>query len=524
MFYKISNLKMPITSSIDEVFSACVQKMGIKNADIISKKILRKSIDARRKQVSFIYSVLIETNRKIISDDNITPVEIKENEPLTFGNTPLSHPPVVVGFGPCGMFCALTLARNGYNPTVIERGADVDTRTAKINAFWSGGELDTNTNIQFGEGGAGTFSDGKLTCRTGDALIDSVLEDFVRHGAPDDILYSALPHIGTDILKNVVKSIREEIISLGGKVIFNTSVSDINIKNKKLTSLTLSDGTLVPCDIAVFAIGHSARDTYNMLYHHGIDMIAKTFSVGFRCEHLQSDIDKALYGDFAGNPLLGAASYKLSNRKGDIGCYSFCMCPGGTVVTASSEEQQVVVNGMSNRARDNKNSNSAICINVTPADFGQNPLDGIRFQQDLERRAYTLGGSSYASPVQTLGDYVDGRKTTRLGRVTPSVTHGYEFADLNTLFSPSFNNFMKESFARFGKTIDGFNASDTVLTGVETRTSAPLRILRNDQGVSTTLEGLMPAGEGAGYAGGIMSAATDGIKAAINIMKIYKTI
>lgn len=524
MFYKISNLKMPITSSTDEVFSACVKKIGLKNADIISKKILRKSIDARRKQVSFIYSVMIETDRKIISGDNITPVEIKESEPLTFGNMPLSHPPVVVGFGPCGMFCALTLARNGYNPIVIERGADVDTRTAKINTFWSGGELDTNTNIQFGEGGAGTFSDGKLTCRTGDALIDSVLLDFVRHGAPDDILYSALPHVGTDILKNVVKSIREEIISLGGKVIFNTAVSDINIKNKKLISLKLSDGTTLPCCVAVFAIGHSARDTYNMLYRHGADMIPKTFSVGFRCEHLQSDIDASLYGDFAGHPNLGAASYKLSNRKGNIGCYSFCMCPGGTVVTASSEEEQVVVNGMSNRARDNKNSNSAICINVTPDDFGQNPLDGVRFQQDLEKRAYILGGNTYSSPIQTLGDYINGQKTTRLGRITPSVTHGYEFADLNTLFSPSFNNFMKESFARFGRTIEGFDTSDAVLTGVETRTSAPLRILRDERGISSAIDGLMPAGEGAGYAGGIMSAATDGIKTATNIMKIYKTI
>ena len=522
MFYKISNLKMPITSSFDEVFSACAKNMGIKDADIKSKKILRKSIDARRKQVSFIYSVLIETEQKIKSSENITPVEIKKEEPIIFGDTPLSHPPIIVGFGPCGMFCALTLARHGYNPIVLERGADVDTRTAKINTFWSGGDLDTNTNIQFGEGGAGTFSDGKLTCRNGDPLIDGVLSDFVRHGAPDDILYSALPHIGTDILKTVVKSIREEIISLGGRVIFDTAVCDINIKNKKLTSLTLSDGTVLPCDVAVFAIGHSARDTYDMLYRHGISMIPKTFSVGFRCEHLQSDIDKSLYGDFAGNPALGAASYKLSNRKGDIGCYSFCMCPGGTVVTASSERERVAVNGMSNHARDNTYSNSAICVNVTPGDFGQNPLDGVRFQQDLEKRAYILGGSSYASPVQTLGDYADGRKTTRLGRVTPSVTHGYEFSDLNTLFAPSFNNFMKESFARFGKTIVGFDAPDTILTGVETRTSAPLRILRNDEGISVNLEGLMPAGEGAGYAGGIMSAATDGIKAAHNIMKIYK--
>lgn len=522
MFYKVSNLKMPITSSFDEVFSACAKKMGIKPACILSKKILKKSIDARRKEVNFIYSALIETDKKVYTGDDITPFEVKEKDPINFGNTPLNHPPVIVGFGPCGMFCALSLARQGYNPIVLERGADVDERTAKINRFWSGSDLDVNTNIQFGEGGAGTFSDGKLTCRTGDPLIEEILQDFVTHGAPEDILYSALPHVGTDILKTIVKSIREEIIKLGGKVLFNTAVSDINIKNGRLVSLITSDGSQLPCDVAVFAIGHSARDTYEMLNRHGIDMIAKTFSVGVRCEHLKNDIDSSLYGDFAGHPALGAASYKLSNRKGEIGCYSFCMCPGGTVVTASSEKEKVVVNGMSNRARDNKNSNSAICINVTPADFGTNPLDGIEFQRNLEHKAYILGGSSYASPVQTLGDYINGTKTKKLGRITPSVTHGYEFADLNNLFTNSFNCFMKQSFTEFGKKISGFDAVDTVLTGVETRTSAPVRILRNNDGSSVTAKGLMPAGEGAGYAGGIMSAAVDGIKTAIKIMENYK--
>lgn len=522
MFYKVSNLKMPITSSFDEVYSACTKMMGINNADIISKKILRKSIDARRKQVSFIYSVLIETDKKVKNDDNITPVEIKKEEPLVFGNIPLSRPPVVVGFGPCGMFCALTLARCGYAPVVLERGADVDTRTSKIATFWSGGELDTNTNIQFGEGGAGTFSDGKLTCRNGDPLIDGVLSDLVNHGAPEDILYSALPHVGTDILKNVVKSIREEIISLGGKVLFATQVTDINTKNGKLVSLTLSDGNELACDVAVFAIGHSARDTYEMLFKKDVRMIPKTFSVGVRCEHLQSEIDSALYGEYAGHPALGAASYKLSHREGDIGCYSFCMCPGGTVVTASSEKNMVAVNGMSNRARDNRNSNSAICINVSEKDFGSHPLSGVEFQRELEKRTFILGGSNYSSPVQTLGDYVNGQKTKKLGNITPSVTHGYEFADLNELFTPKFNDFMKKSFANFGKKIDGFDNKDTVLTGTETRTSAPLRILRTDSGESETLKGFYPAGEGAGYAGGIMSAAVDGIRTAHNIMKTYK--
>ena len=522
MFYKVTNLKFPITSSFDEVFSACHKLAGLCKADIVSEKILKKSIDARRKEVNFIYTVLIETEKKIKEKDNIKSVEIKEKIPLIQGNTPLCHRPVVVGFGPCGMFCALTLARMGYNPIVFERGADVDERTKKVNDFWSGGNLDTNTNVQFGEGGAGTFSDGKLTCRIGDERIDSVLSDFVRHGAPDDITYQALPHIGTDVLKLVVKSIREEIISLGGSVHFNTGVSDIVIKDGELKSLILSDGDEVFCDVAVFAIGHSARDTYKMLYRRGLLMTAKTFSVGFRCEHLQKDIDYALYGDYAGDTRLGPASYKVSHRAGDVGCYSFCMCPGGTVVTASSEENMVAVNGMSNRARDNTNSNSAICINVGEKDFGKNPMSAIEFQRDLERKAYILGGSNYDSPVQTLGDYIDGRRTKKFGRVNPSVTHGYKTADLNELFTPSFNALMKKSFYEFDKKISGFSNRDTILTGVETRTSAPVRILRNESFMSISVRGFIPAGEGAGYAGGIMSAAVDGIKCAEAIIKKYK--
>ncbi len=523
MFYRINNLKMPITSSNDEVFSACLKKMGIGKSDVLSCKILRKSIDARRNQVSFIFSVMIETNQKVRTSHDVFLVEIKESEKVLPGNILLKNRPVIVGFGPCGMFCALTLARRGYRPIVIERGADVDTRTEKINDFWSGGALDIDTNVQFGEGGAGTFSDGKLTCRIGDALIDSVLQDFVKHGAPEDILYSALPHVGTDILKGVVKSIREEIVSLGGEIYFNTKVTDVTIKNETLCSMMLSDGNELPCDVAVFAIGHSARDTYEMLFLRGIKMISKAFSVGVRCEHLQSDIDKALYGNFAGHEALGPASYKLSCRDGDVGCYSFCMCPGGTVVTASSEEEMVAVNGMSNRARDNINSNSAICINVSQKDFGTNPLDGIEFQRKLERNAFLLGGNNYNSPIQTLGDYLDDKKTTTLGKICPSVTRGYEFADLNTLFTRGFNSLMKKSFCEFDKKIKGFANRDTVLTGVETRTSAPVRILRNQEFISESTKGLMPAGEGAGYAGGIMSAAVDGIKCANNIIRKYRT-
>ena len=365
MLLRVNNIKMPIDASVDDVFESAAKLIKLNNNKIASQKVIKRSIDARRGEVQFVYSVLIETNEHIsLKNPNIS--EVKEEKfILQKGNKKLLHRPVVVGFGPCGMFCALTLAREGFCPIVIERGKNVDERTCAVNDFWHGGALDENSNVQFGEGGAGTFSDGKLTTRIGDRFCDSVLEDFVKFGAPSDILYNAMPHIGTDVLKNVVKNIREEIISLGGKICFNTTLSDITVKNGKITSLELSNGETLPCEVLVLAIGHSARDTYKMLFKKGIEMIQKPFSVGFRIEHLREQIDRAMYGKYAGHPALGAATYKLSYREGDIGCYSFCMCPGGSVVLASSEEGTVVVNGMSERARDNINSNSAICVNVS---------------------------------------------------------------------------------------------------------------------------------------------------------------
>lgn len=524
MFVKVSNIKMPVDAGFAEVFSVARKRLGLPKSEVLSEKILRRSIDARRGKVALVYSVLVETEKKIICDGkDIVSVEADKIEIPKAGTSVLNHRPVVVGFGPCGMFCALYLARQGYRPVVLERGADVETRTKLVDTFWQGGELDENTNVQFGEGGAGTFSDGKLTTRIGDGLIDAVLLEFVSHGAPEDILYHAMPHIGTDVLKGVVKEIREEILSLGGEVRFCTQVADISVKDGKISGLTLSNGDVLLCDVAVFAIGHSARDTYEMLYRKDVKMIQKPFSVGFRAEHLQSEIDRALYGDFAGNPALGAASYQLSYREQGRGCYSFCMCPGGSVVCASSEKETVVTNGMSERARDKKNSNSAICVNVSGADFGNNhPLAGIAYQRELERKAFRLGGGDYSAPVQLLGDYLEGRVSTGFREVEPSILRGTRFADLNELFSPEFNNFMKTGIRSFERRIKGFTRPDAVLTGAETRTSAPVRILRNENGVSENVCGLMPAGEGAGYAGGIMSAAVDGIKTAFQIIKVYK--
>lgn len=524
MLYRINNLKMSLDADTSEVFAEAFRRAKLSSSDILSKKIIKKSIDARRGEVLFVYSVLLKTNSSVFCDGtNILQVKNLETTPEKQGTETLKERPVIVGFGPCGMFSALTLARNGFKPLVIERGASVLERTEKVNTFWHGGDFDENTNVQFGEGGAGTFSDGKLTTRIGDPLSDSVLEDFVKFGAPEDILYNAMPHVGTDILKDVVKNIRAEIISLGGEIRFNTKLSDVSIKNGKVNSITLSSGETIPCSVLILGIGHSARDTYKMLFEKGVNMIQKPFSVGFRIEHLQEDINRAMYGKYANHPALGAATYKLSYREGDKGCYSFCMCPGGSVVLASSEKDSVVVNGMSERARDKINSNSAICVNVSGDDFkDSHPLSGIEFQRELERKAFLMGGKDYSAPVQLLGDYLEGKVSKKFGKVKPSVLPNTEFTDLNNLFAPQFNSFMKKGILSFERKIKGFTNPETLLTGVETRTSAPLRIVRNEEGESVNVKGIYPAGEGAGYAGGIMSAAVDGIKTANKICEKYK--
>ncbi len=521
MLLKVSNIKMPVGATHEEIMEKARKTAGVRK--VVSQKLLRRSVDARRGTVSIVCSVLLETEEKVRCDGKtVTVFEKKETKMPAPGTEKLKNRPVIAGFGPCGMFCALTLARQGYRPLVLERGADVDARTKAVEGFFGGGAFDPSTNVQFGEGGAGTFSDGKLTTRIGDGLIDSILEDFVVHGAPEDILYQAMPHIGTDVLKHVVKSIREEITALGGEVQFLSCVTDICVQNGVLKSITVNETQEIPCDILVLSIGHSARDTYEMLLKKDVKMIQKPFSVGFRAEHLQADIDRAMYGNFAGHPDLGAANYQVSYREEDRGCYSFCMCPGGEVVCASSEEHTVVTNGMSNRARNGRNANSAICVNVSGRDFGSDhPLAGVWFQRKLEQQAYRLGGGDYSAPVQCLSDYMDGRVTKRFGRIEPSVARGTRFADLNELFSDSFNHFMKCGIRSFEKRIRGFTAPDTVLTGPETRTSAPVRILRNENMESETVKGLMPAGEGAGYAGGIMSAAVDGRKAAFRIIGTY---
>ena len=433
--------------------------------------------------------------------------------------------PLVVGAGPAGLFAALILAQSGAKPVLIERGRDVDRRTEDVNSFWQSGRLDTSSNVQFGEGGAGTFSDGKLNTGTKDNRQRKVLNEFVAHGAPDEILYNAKPHIGTDKLKATVKGIREEIISLGGTVIFECKLADINVHNGQVVAAVVEKSggrEVIETDSIILAIGHSARDTFEMLYDRQIPIEAKPFSVGARIEHLREKIDCAQYGSFAGNKRLGAANYKMNvHLENGRGVYTFCMCPGGKVVNASSEKGGLVTNGMSEFARDCINSNSALLVGVNPDDFeGDNPLRGMYFQRQLEQNAFKLGGENYNAPVQRVDDFINGRKSTSLGEVLPSICPKYTLSNISDIYPEFISEAMKQGIAAMGRKLKGFDDGDAVLTAVESRSSSPIRILRNFETLeSIAIKGLYPCGEGAGYAGGIISAAVDGIKCAEMIIR-----
>jgi len=515
---RINNIKLSPDADESAVFAQALSRLHKKESDVLSFHIVRQSIDARKKQVQLVYSAELslkdETHLPSLPD-LVRLLDEPEEEPL---KSRLATRPVVVGTGPCGLFCALTLARAGAPPLIIERGAQVEKRTRLVERYWQGGDLDPNSNVQFGEGGAGTFSDGKLTTRIHDKRARVVLEDFHRYGADADILVKAKPHIGTDVLRQVIQNIRQELILLGCEFRFETALTSLDIKNGAVCGIYTSDGAYIPCKKVVLAIGHSARDTYEMLFKSGIVMAQKPFSVGVRIEHLQEDIDKAMFGDFAGHPRLGAATYQLSHKVGDDACYSFCMCPGGLVVASASEVQTLVTNGMSHRARSEKNANAALCVNVDPRHFeSEHPLAGIALQRELEKRAFSLAGG--AAPVQTVGSLLFGSKNTSFGKVQPSYTGKTELCDLQKLFPGRVIQTLKAGLLAFDKKIDRFAAKDALLTAPETRTSAPVRILRNEIGESLKVAGLYPAGEGAGYAGGIMSAAVDGIKVAEAILK-----
>ena len=513
---RIRQVKLPIDNNDYKNKLSKLLKVNVN--DIKNIKIVKKSLDARHKDnIMFIYEFDVElTNEQEVlkrnKSDDVFASPNEEYKYITDKTIETDERPVIVGSGPAGLFCAYILATHGVKPLVIERGEKVEERVKTIEKFWKTNKLNVNSNVQFGEGGAGTFSDGKLNTSIKDKehRIKKVLEIFVENGAPEEILYDAKPHIGTDILRDVVKNMRNKIISLGGEFRYNTTLTNINYSNNKIESIELNNNEILKCNILVLAIGHSARDTFKML-EQKLTMTSKPFAVGVRVIHNQKMINKSQYG-VENSKYLTPASYKLTytTSKGR-GVYSFCMCPGGYVVNASSEENRLVVNGMSNYKRETSTANSAIIVTVTPRDFGDSPLSGVYFQQKLEEKAYELGKGNI--PVQKYIDYKNNVLTKEIGNVEVITKGNTCFSNLNELFPEYINESLKEAFIEYGKKIKGFDNDDALLLGVESRTSSPVKIIRNEL-FESNIKGIYPCGEGAGYAGGITSAATDGIKVA----------
>ena len=533
---RLTELRLPLDHDGAALRAAVLARLRVDATALRSFSVFRRGYDARKRSaIQLVYTVdcELEDEAKVLArsaaDSHLRRCPDTRYHFIGHGVAGGMPRPIVIGFGPCGLFAALLLAQMGLNPIVLERGRKVRERTQDTWGLWRRGVLDPESNVQFGEGGAGTFSDGKLWSQVSDPrhLSRKVLAEFVKAGAPEEILYVAKPHIGTFRLVGVVEKMRAEIEALGGEVHFRQRVTDVLIESGRLRGVTTADGTQWRSDHVVLALGHSARDTFAMLHVRGVFMQAKPFSVGFRIEHPQGLIDRARFGASAGHPLLGAADYKLVHHAGNgRSVYSFCMCPGGTVVAATSEAGHVVTNGMSQYSRNERNANAGIVVGITPQDYRRdaagagavNPLDGIAFQRHWEARAFELGGGTYAAPGQLVGDFIAGRRSTRLGTVEPSYKPGVLLTDLADPDRPSLPDFalvaIREALPAFERQIKGFAMPDAVLTGVETRTSSPLRITRGKTFESLNITGLYPAGEGAGYAGGIMSAAIDGIEGA----------
>lgn len=522
---RISNIRVPVQQR-GHVRQPLLSLLRIPESDLIGYRIFKESIDARRQHmVYFVYTVDVKVRdevsvrRRLGNKVQTTPDYQYVLPPV--GSHPLYCRPIIVGTGPCGLFAGLILAEKGYRPLLLERGESVRQRVQAIERFWSSGLLNPESNVQFGEGGAGTFSDGKLTTNIKDRRCRKVLEVLVDCGAPAEILYSFKPHVGTDKLRGVITNLRRTIEAKGGEIRFGAKVTDLLIKGSRIVGVEINNSLQLPTEVVILAIGHSARDTFEVLLRRGLKMQPKPFAIGMRIEHPQALIDTAQYGRFAGHPNLGAAVYKLAFHGQDRSAYTFCMCPGGYVIAAASEPGYLVTNGMSLHSRSGSNANSAVLVGVGPADFDSgHPLAGVEFQRKWENRAFLAGGKAYKAPVQLVGDFLHNRASSGPGSVMPTYRPGVEYGDLSSCLPGCVTSTLRDALRYWDRKLRGFSHPEAVLTGVETRSSSPVRILR-DKSYQANIQGIYPAGEGAGYAGGIVSAAVDGLRVAEAIISKY---